>query len=147
MFDIGFTELLLISLVALIVVGPERLPKLARTVGTLMGRLQRYVSDVKADINRELHLEELRKMQQQVQQSAADFELSINKELTSARQSLDSVAADVSSAGASETIGSPGADFPHEANGASEQGDRAAVPATPQLELDLAPESRRERAA
>ena len=61
MFDIGFSELLVIGLVALIVIGPEKLPRVARTLGHLMGRLQRYVADVKADINREIELEELKK--------------------------------------------------------------------------------------
>ena len=62
MFDIGFSELVVIGLVALIVIGPERLPRVARTIGHLAGRLQRYVADVKADINREVELDELRKM-------------------------------------------------------------------------------------
>ena len=59
MFDIGFSEIVVIAVVALIVIGPERLPKTARTLGHLFGRLQRYVADVKADINREMQLEEL----------------------------------------------------------------------------------------
>ena len=63
MFDIGFTEIVVIAVVALIVIGPERLPKTARTLGHLFGRLQRYVNDVKADINREMELDELRKLQ------------------------------------------------------------------------------------
>ena len=70
MFDIGFSELLVIGLVALIVIGPERLPRVARTLGILAGRLQRYVADVKADINREVELDELRKMKDSVQQAA-----------------------------------------------------------------------------
>jgi Tat protein translocase TatB subunit len=60
-FDVGFSELMVIAVVALIVIGPERLPRVARTMGHLFGRLQRYVNDVKADINREIELEELRK--------------------------------------------------------------------------------------
>ena len=56
MFDIGFSELMVIGLVALIVIGPERLPRVARTLGHLAGRLQRYVAAVKADINREVEL-------------------------------------------------------------------------------------------
>jgi sec-independent protein translocase protein TatB len=71
MFDIGFTELLVIGVVALIVIGPEKLPRVARTVGHLAGRLQRYVADVKADINREIELEELRKMRDSMQQAAS----------------------------------------------------------------------------
>ena len=70
MFDIGFSEIAVIAVVALIVIGPERLPKAARTMGLLFGRLQRYVSDVKADINREMELDELRKLQKQVQGAA-----------------------------------------------------------------------------
>lgn len=58
MFDLGFSELIVIAVVTLIVVGPERLPKVARTAGHLLGRLQRYVSDVKSDIQREMQLEE-----------------------------------------------------------------------------------------
>ena len=64
MFDIGFSEIVVIAVVALIVIGPERLPKAARTMGHLFGRLQRYVNDVKSDINREMELDELRKLQQ-----------------------------------------------------------------------------------
>ena len=62
MFDIGFSELMVIALVALIVIGPERLPQVARTLGHLLGRLQRYVNDVKADIDREMELDELKKL-------------------------------------------------------------------------------------
>ena len=71
MFDIGFSEIVVIAVVALIVIGPERLPKAARTLGHLFGRLQRYVNDVKADINREMELDELRKLQREVQTAAA----------------------------------------------------------------------------
>jgi sec-independent protein translocase protein TatB len=66
MFDVGLSELMVIAVVALVVIGPERLPKVARTAGLLLGRLQRYVSDVKADINREMQLDELKKMQQEI---------------------------------------------------------------------------------
>ena len=77
MFDIGFSELVVIAVVALIVIGPERLPKAARTMGHLFGRLQRYVNDVKADINREIELDELRKLQKEVQTAAADLKSSV----------------------------------------------------------------------
>lgn len=75
MFDIGFTELLVIGVVALLVIGPERLPKVARTAGAWMGRLNRYVSEVKGDINRELRMEELRKLQEEMKASAQKYEL------------------------------------------------------------------------
>jgi sec-independent protein translocase protein TatB len=88
-FDIGFSELLVIGLVALIVIGPERLPRVARTVGHLAGRLQRYVNDVKADINREMELDELRKMRDEMQQAATEMESSVRKELGETEQALN----------------------------------------------------------
>jgi sec-independent protein translocase protein TatB len=78
MFDVGFSEIVVIAVVALIVIGPERLPKTARTLGHLFGRLQRYVADVKADINREMQLEELRKLQSEVQTAATEIETSMS---------------------------------------------------------------------
>jgi len=69
MFDIGFSELVVIGVVALIVIGPERLPKVARTAGHLYGRLQRYVSSVKSDIGREIQLDELRRAGQSFKES------------------------------------------------------------------------------
>ncbi|HKY00957.1 MAG TPA: Sec-independent protein translocase protein TatB [Burkholderiales bacterium] len=74
MFDIGFSELFVIGIVALVVIGPERLPRVARTAGHLFGRMQRYVSDVKADINREMELEDLRKMRDQFTDAARSVE-------------------------------------------------------------------------
>src|SRR5881392_2100399 len=79
MFDIGFSEILVIGVVALIVIGPERLPKVARTLGHMFGRLQRYVNEVKADISREMELDELRKLQAQVQSAASDIEQSVTQ--------------------------------------------------------------------
>lgn len=89
MFDIGFTELLVIGVVALIVIGPEKLPRVARTVGHLAGRLQRYVSDVKADINREIELDELRKMRDSMQEAASKFETSVQSELNKTETELN----------------------------------------------------------
>lgn len=74
MFDIAFSELIVIGIVALIVIGPDKLPKVARTAGHLMGRAQRYVSDVKSDINRELHSEDLQKLQDEILQNAPNAE-------------------------------------------------------------------------
>jgi sec-independent protein translocase protein TatB len=88
MFDIGFSELVVIAIVALVVIGPERLPKVARTAGHLLGRLQRYVNDVKSDINREMQLDELKKLQADVQDSARNLERSVTSEMQTAQQSL-----------------------------------------------------------
>ncbi len=90
MFDIGFSELMVIGIVALLVIGPERLPKVARTLGHLLGRAQRYVNDVKSDINREIQLDELKKLQSQVTESARALEDSVRKEYDSARSAVES---------------------------------------------------------
>lgn len=89
MFDVGFSEIFVIGIVALIVLGPERLPKVARTAGHLLGRLQRYVSDVKADINREIQLEELKKLQAEVSDSARKIEDQVRGEFESARNVVE----------------------------------------------------------
>ena len=93
MFDIGFSELLVIAVVALIVIGPERLPRVARTVGHLIGRMQRYVNDVKADISREMELDELKKLRSSVEESARSFEQSVRKEVHETETALSDVAA------------------------------------------------------
>lgn len=89
MFDIGFTELMVIALVGLIVIGPERLPKVARTAGHLLGRLQRYIGDVKSDISREMQLEDLKKLQAQVQDQARDLERQVNDQLRTVESELN----------------------------------------------------------
>jgi sec-independent protein translocase protein TatB len=89
MFDIGFSELMVIGIIALLVIGPERLPKVARTLGHLLGRAQRYVNDVKSDINREMQLDELKKLQSQVTDSARSLEDSVRKEFDSARTAIE----------------------------------------------------------
>src|SRR5256885_2637374 len=78
MFDIGLSKMALIGAVALVVIGPEKLPRVARTVGTLLGKAQRYVSDVKAEVNRSMELDELRKMKDTVEGAARDVEQSIH---------------------------------------------------------------------
>lgn len=95
MFDFGFTELMLIAVVALIVVGPERLPKVARTAGHLLGRLQRYVSNVKSDISREMQLEDLKKLQQEVQQQARELETTVRSQMNEVESDLGKTASTV----------------------------------------------------
>jgi sec-independent protein translocase protein TatB len=85
-FDIAFSEIVVIAVVALVVIGPERLPKVARTLGHMFGRLQRYVNEVKADISREMELDELRKLKSEVQSAARDIETS----MTDAARSFES---------------------------------------------------------
>ena len=95
MFDIGFSELIVIAIVALVVIGPERLPKVARTAGHLLGRLQRYVNDVKADISREMQIDEIKKLQAEMQESARSFERSISSEVKAVEQLVDQTAQSV----------------------------------------------------
>ena len=93
MFDVAFSELVVIAIVALIVIGPEKLPKVARTLGLLVGRLQRYVANVKSDIEREMQFEDLQKLQQEIkhgaeelQTGAREVENSIGGALTQAKK-------------------------------------------------------------
>lgn len=101
MFDVGFSEMMIIAIVALIVIGPERLPGVARTVGTLLGRVRRYAADVKAEVNRELQLEDVRRMQQQLAEQAKALEQKVHEETAGVQRSLEE-----SVARANEPVGS-----------------------------------------
>lgn len=126
MFDMGFSELLVIGVVALIVIGPERLPKVARTAGHLLGRLQRYVGTVKSEISREMELDELKKTGQQFKQHLEQTEHTLNDEVLGAQQAARAMVQ-------SESAPSPEANIqaasPHETYPAE----------SPQAELALAP--------
>src|ERR1035437_3222470 len=89
MFDIGFSEMVVVGMVALIVIGPEKLPKVARTVGILLGRAQRYVDGVKSDINRQMQLDELKQMQEQMAQQARELENSIKQNVHAVETELN----------------------------------------------------------
>ena len=95
MFDVGFSELMVIAVVALIVIGPERLPRVARTMGHLFGRLQRYVNDVKADINREIELDELRKFKTTFEDAARGFEGTVNATVDSVQSEVSKTEAEL----------------------------------------------------
>ncbi len=90
MIDLGLTKLMVIGVVALVVIGPEKLPKVARMAGSLLGRAQRYINEVKSEVSREIELEELRKMQKDVQEAASGFEQSIGQGIAQAESSLNS---------------------------------------------------------
>lgn len=139
MFDVGFSELIVVAIVALVVIGPERLPKVARTAGHLLGRLQRYVNDVKSDISREMQLDELKKIQAEVQESARSFERSISSEVQSIEQSVDQVTKSLSHEFAAPTVlsdtpvspqeASPALSSPVPPGGSSVSGTEGAKPA------------------
>jgi sec-independent protein translocase protein TatB len=89
MIDFGFDKIALIGAVALIVIGPEKLPRVARTVGALFGKAQRYVADVKAEVNRSIELEELKKMKTQFQDAAQEVENTVRQEVNSASAAFE----------------------------------------------------------
>ena len=87
--DFGLDKIALIGAVALVVIGPEKLPRVARTVGALFGKAQRYVADVKAEVNRSIELEELKKMKTQFQDAARNVEETVRSEVNSATAAFD----------------------------------------------------------
>jgi len=87
-FDISFSEIIVIAVVALLVIGPEKLPKLARTLGAYTGRMQRFVAQVKDEVNREMRFEELQKLQQEVSSAALQTESSIMAEVQSLKENV-----------------------------------------------------------
>jgi sec-independent protein translocase protein TatB len=95
MIDFGFDKIALIGAVALIVIGPEQLPRVARTVGTLMGKARRYVADVKAEVNRSIELEELQKMKSQFETAARDVEQTVNREVSDAQAAFGAQFGDI----------------------------------------------------
>ncbi|WP_018411836.1 Sec-independent protein translocase protein TatB [Methyloversatilis thermotolerans] len=152
MFDIGFSEFFVIGIVALLVLGPERLPRVARTAGHLLGRLQRYVNDVKSDISREMQLDELRKLQAQVEQQVREVERqaqdageSVSKEVEGLSDQMKAALAEQEKYAAIEKAGvdSTGADVPSEPMAPVADADAQPTP-TPtapaaQLSLDIPP--------
>jgi sec-independent protein translocase protein TatB len=140
MFDVGFSELIVIGVVALVVIGPERLPKVARTLGVLLGRMQRYVSQVKADINREMELADLGKVKQEFESAARSFQsdveskaADVEREIREAQSQIDRELAAATSSGATPQAPSPPAELPPAATAESP----AVAPPSPQLELGI----------
>lgn len=89
MIDFGFDKIALIGAVALIVIGPEKLPRVARTLGHLVGKAQRYVADVKAEVNRSIELDELKKMRTQFETAAKDVENTVRSEVNDAKDAFE----------------------------------------------------------
>jgi sec-independent protein translocase protein TatB len=94
MIDLGLSKLALIGVVALIVIGPEKLPKVARMAGSLFGRAQRYINEVKSEVSREIELDELRKMQKDMQEAASGVEQTIAENLSEVESGLSSTWSD-----------------------------------------------------
>jgi sec-independent protein translocase protein TatB len=97
-FDLGLEKMALIGVVALVVIGPEKLPRVARTVGMLLGKAQRYVNDVKSEVNRSMELDELRKMKSTVEDAARDVQSSIQSSASDLEKQLSGSSAETLSA-------------------------------------------------
>jgi sec-independent protein translocase protein TatB len=110
MIDFGFDKLALIGAVALIVIGPEKLPRVARTVGHLLGKAQRYVADVKAEVNRSIELDELKKMKSEFETAARDMESSVSQEIRDTSASFEKSWSEATSAYEGIGGGSPAAE-------------------------------------
>lgn len=134
MFDVGFSELIVIGVVALVVIGPERLPRVARTAGVLVGRLQRYVAQVKADINREMESAELGKVKQEFESAARSFQTEVESKarevetgIREAQSQIDRELADAKAASTEAKAALTEAVPPND----------AVPPPSPQLELGI----------
>ncbi len=136
MFDISFTEMAIVGVVALIVIGPERLPKVARTAGHLFGRFQRYVATVRTDIQREIDASELAKVKQEVDAAARVFEQSVQEHARNLEGEMQSIGHDATAAKSEppQAALSPPAADPVAADisqGANPAAPAAAAPAAP----------------
>ena len=146
MFDVGFSELIVIGVVALVVIGPERLPRVAKTAGILVGRLQRYVAQVKSDIHREIEASELSKVKSEFESAARSFEtdvqakaLEVEREIRDAQGEVERDLAGKADAAALPPPAAPANDS-----------DLAAAapelpPPSPQMELGLADPAARDK--
>ena len=115
MIDFGFDKIALIGAVALIVIGPEKLPRVARTIGTLVGKAQRYVADVKAEVNRSIELEELKKMKTEFEDAARDVGQTVQREVSAASSEFEKSWGDLGSglSSASEPVEPPPPQYKH----------------------------------
>ena len=111
MFDIGFTEMVIIAVVALIVLGPERLPRVAKQAGQWMGKLRKYVDDVKSDINRQMELDELRRLQSEVTSAAQSLKASVESAVNETRSEISSLNDAFASDGSGSASTTPATDW------------------------------------
>ncbi|MBA2689486.1 MAG: Sec-independent protein translocase subunit TatB [Burkholderiales bacterium] len=137
MFDIGFSEFLVIGMVALVVIGPERLPKVARTAGLLFGRMQRYVAGVKADISREMDLDELRKFRSDIEDTARSVESSVRQEVSLAEQEVNALEREAQQTAQALTHTATDKPAAPASRPLSEPPPEAVMESTPSRQLDL----------
>ncbi len=92
MFDVSFSELIVVAVIALLVIGPEKLPKVARTVGAFTGRMQRYMAQIKEEVNREMRFDELQKLQQEIKQSVENTQEKTHQHVTELKNTINHAA-------------------------------------------------------
>jgi len=139
MFDVGFSEMLVIGIVALVVIGPERLPRVARTLGVLFGRMQRYVAQVKTDINREMEMADLGKVKSEFENAARSFKGDIEAHAAAAERDFREAGEYVERQLKEAKDGAPASPAAESAAAAAPAESPAppAEPASPQLELGI----------
>ena len=142
MFDVGFSEMLVIGIVALVVIGPERLPKVARTLGVLFGRMQRYVAQVKADINREMESADLGKVKTEFEEAARSFKSDIEGQAAEAQRGIREAQASIDRE-LSDVAGAAGSTGAATGTAPSMYGAAPEEPPSPQLELGIEEPRRR----
>lgn len=131
MFDVGFSELAVIGVVALIVIGPEELPRVARTAGHLMGRLRRYVADVKSDISREMEMADLKRMHEEVEASAREIKDSLSEQARELESELQrTIAIPAVAEQVSQSLAAEPAPLPHVAAATANEAIATSVPAS-----------------
>jgi sec-independent protein translocase protein TatB len=111
--DFGFDKLALIGAVALIVIGPEKLPRVARTVGHLLGKAQRYVADVKAEVNRSIELDELKKMKTEFEDAARNVEQTVHQTTSEFEKNWSEATAGLDPSSGSDTLPQPPLEYKH----------------------------------
>lgn len=137
MFDIGFSELVVVGVVALIVIGPERLPKVARTAGHLLGRFQRYAAGIKSDISREMQMDELRKVGHDFRESVESAASDVSTQANAVDEYLKDEVAQFENTWAKEPVAAARRDKPPSARLETDPDDQHETPAHPQQSLDL----------
>jgi sec-independent protein translocase protein TatB len=111
MFDFGFTEMMIIAVIGLVVIGPERLPKVAKQAGQWLGKLRRYVDDVKSDINRQMELQELKNLQGELTETAREVESSMQSTISQVQSDFEEVQQSIGGGTASGSAAEPATDW------------------------------------
>jgi len=147
MFDVGFSELIVIGVVALVVIGPERLPRVAKTAGILVGRLQRYVAQVKSDINREIEASDLSKVKSELESAARGFETGMQTKALEVEREIREAQGQVERDLAGKADAAPPASPANDSDLLAAPAAAELPPPSPQMELGLADPAARDKSS